>query len=377
MQVVLPTGTAATDKTVEAMAAVSSTDVWAVGQSEVSSATGNDVGRMFADHWNGSAWTTIPVVHAGAAAEPGFAENLTGAYAASSSDVWAVGSYPPAAPTFNGGPSPESTLIEHWNGSAWSIVPAPDLSPSDGFAGVSGRGANDIWAVGSATYAIGQYVAVTTPLAEHWNGNAWSIVKVPTPGTDPGNTAAAQAAANQPDGVESAQFSAVAAVSPSDVWAVGSLSHPEGQSVPDRTFAEHWDGSSWQVVSVPDVTVQEMNAGAEDDLYAASAQSTTDVWAVGGADPLGTLAVHWDGTKWSLVPSPQTGVRGGLNVVTALEADDVWAAGDEIDHWDGHSWMQIATINGTGVDDTHAIAAVSANDLWFATARQFVHYVCS
>jgi hypothetical protein len=46
----------------------------------------------------------------------------------------------------------------------------------------------------------------------------------------------------------------------------------------------------------------------------------TDVWAVG----YGGLIVHYDGSKWSMVPS---GVDAGLDGVWGSASDNVWAVG--------------------------------------------------
>ena len=80
-------------------------------------------------------------------------EDLTSVDAISSNDAWAVGFYPANRPA---GDVPSTvnvlTLVEHWNGTAWSIVPAPDATKSDNLNSVSGDSSNDVWAVGGATY---------------------------------------------------------------------------------------------------------------------------------------------------------------------------------------------------------------------------------
>lgn len=103
--------------------------------------------------------------------------------------MWAVGYYR------------GSTLIEHWNGSAWSIVSSPNPGTDDNMLnGVAAAGPNDAWAVG---YYIDNITGNRQTLIEHWNGNVWSIVSGANPGTS----------ANQ--------FSGVAIAGPGDVWAGG------------------------------------------------------------------------------------------------------------------------------------------------------------
>ena len=63
----------------------------------------------------------------------------------------------------------------------------------------------------------------------------------------------------------------------------------------------HWDGTSWSLIPSPDPGGGD--AGAS-QLFAVSAVSPTDVWAVGlytGDIAIDTLILHWDGTAWSQV----------------------------------------------------------------------------
>ena len=67
---------------------------------------------------------------------------LLGVSATSASNAWAVG--------FIGG-SPQQTLIQHWNGTAWKQVATPDPGPVGNILdGVSAVSASDAWAVGGA-----------------------------------------------------------------------------------------------------------------------------------------------------------------------------------------------------------------------------------
>ena len=103
-------------------------------------------------------------------------------------------------------------LAEHWDGSRWTSIPAPNPPGAMGvFSAVSGTSANDVWAVGTQ-HTIGQQFG----LVEHWDGSAWSVVPSP------------------PD---AGALNAVSAVSANDAWAVGNYA------------LEHWDGSSWQKIS--------------------------------------------------------------------------------------------------------------------------------
>src|SRR5205085_2227993 len=97
--------------------------------------------------------------------------------AISSNDAWAVGEY------YLGS---EQTLMEHWDGVQWSIVSSPNPPGSHGtiLYGVSAISSNDVWAVGD--YGGDNYLTLT--LIEHWDGVQWSIIPSPNAGLNPNNT---------------------------------------------------------------------------------------------------------------------------------------------------------------------------------------------
>src|SRR5262249_59326794 len=90
------------------------------------------------------------------------ASYLEGVAAAAANDVWAVGySY------LNG---VASTLIEHWDGTSWSIVASPSPgTQANVLNDVAVSPTGDVWAVGYRSSA-----GVTRPLIERWNGTSWS-----------------------------------------------------------------------------------------------------------------------------------------------------------------------------------------------------------
>src|SRR5207253_1359432 len=83
-----------------------------------------------------------------------------------------------------------------------------------------------------------------------------------------------------------------------------------------RTLVEHWNGSQWSVVPSP-------NGAGNNALNGVAAVSANDVWAVGSISNQ-TLIEHWDGTQWNIVPNPGNGI---LYAASALSANDVWAVG--------------------------------------------------
>src|SRR5207249_1939316 len=134
----------------------------------------------------------------------------------------------------------------------------------------------------------------------------------------------------------------VGALSSTDVWAVGSRGVQDG----DRTLVEHWDGTSWK--EIPSANVLGMDSNI---LTSVTAIAADDIWAAGyafsNADFVAhTLTLHWDGTSWSVVPSPDATNFGDLLWgVSASSSTDVWAVGQDGDsdgaihplteHWNG------------------------------------------
>lgn len=154
----------------------------------------------------------------------------------------------------------------------------------------------------------------------------------------------------------------VAALSPSEAWAVGYTLPPGGSQV--TPLIEQWDGSAWRIVSSP-------GAGGLNGVAAVSSQ---DVWAVGGG-PGGFLIEHWDGAHWSITPSPISSGGGtftGLSSVVALSANEVWAVGSFEPggplplttvslvalRWDGTAWRAVTAPAPAG-DSWNAFSAAA------------------
>jgi Phosphoesterase family len=250
----------------------------------------------------------------------GKSDNSLGGVAASSpTDVWAVGDYLPDAAGAN--PDATLTLAEHWDGTRWTVVPTPNAGPNfNSFYGVAAS-EGQAWAVGERLN--GNYE--DRALVESWDGTQWSIDTVPQPGA------------------ERDMLFGASASSPSDVWVVGTQEAPGGGF---ESLAEHWNGSSWTAVPTVDP------GATENLLYSVVAVNADDAWAVGqqvgSTSPDQGLVEHWDGTRWSVVPTPvETSGTTMFNSVTAA-GPDVWAVGQVdspenggrplIEMYDGSSW---------------------------------------
>lgn len=145
---------------------ISSTETWLVGSN---------------DQWAGGIYDSYPIgVHCVntncIAASPLNAGTLTALRAidgAATNDVWTVGSVGFA----------QSTLIEHWNGTEWSVVSSPSVGP---LSGVTAVAPDDVWAVGPSVVL-------------HYDGTSWQQATAP------------------------AGASAIDSRGPYNVWAVGGV----------------------------------------------------------------------------------------------------------------------------------------------------------
>ncbi len=235
---------------------------------------------------------------------------------------------------------------------AFTIVETPNLGRHDYLRGIAALSPDDVW-------AVGYYVTTDNflNLAMHWDGTTWTIT--PTPNlAQPLNDL----------------LKKVTAIASDNVWAIG------GHGL---AYSIRWDGSQWSEVDIPPI----VNRGSvvSNNLQDLASTSSTDIWAVGSMDSLEggfwTLTVHWNGTEWLQVPTPNKSGPGGspvytqgFNSVVALAPNDVWAAGyylvgnDQhtlIQHWDGTQWSIVPSPDGpTGDGVLNGIAASGPNDIW-------------
>jgi hypothetical protein len=236
-------------------------------------------------------------------------------------------------------------LILHWNGIEWQQVLSPS-PPGGSLSGVAATSSSNAWAVGSDT---------SGSLILHWNGTSWK--QVPSP-----------------SGIG---LSAVTATSLTNAWAVGCVEIygcNDNAAPGQRIVIVHWNGATWKRVPSPNP------AGYPnlDFLYGVAATSATNAWAVGyytqGAGDQ-TLILHWNGTRWQQVPSPNPdsffSILSAVSAASAASADNVWAAGAAgagylIAHCNGTRWQQVSTSSpdpGTW-GELLGLAATSPGSIW-------------
>jgi hypothetical protein len=160
------------------VAVATARSAWAVG-SYTSPVTGRSLPLI--EHWDGHAWTLVPspVIQGGAV--------LMGVAVASPDSAWAVGGHGTA------GGSGGDPLIEHWDGRAWARVPSPHLAGGGTLNAVTSLSPTDAWAVGSGILRPGKLPPTT--VIEHWDGRTWTLVPSPDAGDLTGVTAASPSSA--------------------------------------------------------------------------------------------------------------------------------------------------------------------------------------
>jgi hypothetical protein len=263
---------------------------------------------------------------------------LFAASASSPNDIWAVG---------------QSTI--HFDGTTWTAFPAPMIKGDNNsfLQGVVAISPTLAWAAGNVTDGAhpGQVI-------EQWNGTRWSLFPGPKFGKR-----------------DRANVFAMTSSSANDVWAIGSLVNL-GTGLVSPLF-EHWNGTAWTATT---------GEASNEFLFGASADAANDAWAVGfnRSDDITTSAMHWDGTNWKRVATPNVGEgTNKLNAVLALAPNDVWAVGFStpaappkqgatltlIEHFDGTSWAVVPSPNAgrNGANQSNrlfGLTAKSADDIW-------------
>jgi carboxypeptidase family protein len=337
--------------------------ITATGPSDVQ-AVGESDGTLI-EHWNGSSLSIVPSPNEGTGRN-----ELHGVQALAPNDVWAVGI------------TEQDTLIEHWDGTSFAIVPSPNRTGrTNVLEGVDGTSATDVWAVGHAD--VTGFVG-SRSLIEHWNGARWQIVPSPNFGRQTDQNDLMDVAAITPNQVwavgtfESTSsfrsiilrwngsrwraarnncgfgLTGIDARSATDIWAVGG------------SDTCHWDGTTWTHFPAGPTP----NPQVYVDLIDVTVVSAADAWAVGqeisecGEQVCFSGEIqHWNGSTWTHVLNSLAIGYG----VDAVAADDVWAVGPgpEILHYDGREWSTAPVPDlDAEYGDLNDVEGSAATDLW-------------
>jgi len=252
-----------------------------------------------------------------------------------------------------------------WDGAkitaAGPQIPVAPKHPNFMVSAASYDSASSGWAV---TYPSGGQADVTRVALARWSGGRWAL----TP----------SAVSPRPEAVRPSVLD-VLSLAPNSAWAVGNLDE-------SGALIEHWDGTEWKLVDNPAATTPNTQ------LMKIHGSSATDLWAVGwqyppGGGPHRLYAQHYDGSKWSEVTMPDIGVPDAAATTVVVKGpNDVWVGGIRgtwayfndykgvVMHWDGKKW----TVDTGPGDVAHGgymndLYLAGPNDMWAVAGKYLVH----
>lgn len=253
--------------------------------------------RPFSEQLSGSTWTTPVIAQQGL---PDTANPLMDVSCTSATNCVAVG-YDSGASGFT------QTVVESWNGAAWSPVSSPNPAGGSVLSGISCATATSCIAVGSTQNVSGG----TATLIESLSGGTWSIVPSPNQTT----------AANGTDELVSIDCTTATACT-----AVGSYISTSGNT---QTLVETWNGGAWSIAPSPN------EGGLSNTLSGVSCTSATSCVGVGswvntfGAQQV--LLEGWNGVVWSVMSSNSGTGGNALASVDCVSATACTGVGDAVD----------------------------------------------
>jgi hypothetical protein len=242
-----------------------------------------------------AAWSVVPSPNPSP-----YSNGLSGVSCVSPQNCSAVGVYRDA----NGD---GRTLVESWDGTAWSVIPSPNPSSWDRLEGVSCITPRSCTAVGSSHFG-------ENTLVESWDGTTWSVVPSPNPSF-------------------SSSLGGVSCVTPRSCTSVGSSSNDPDHGL-WNTLVESWNGTAWSVTPSPNPSP---SPSSTNFLYGVSCVSATRCTAVGSyfnsSTGFNTLVESWDGITWSVIPSPNpsSSSSDGLGGVSCISGTSCTAVGGYYD----------------------------------------------
>src|SRR5215470_8213458 len=274
-------------------------------------AAGNSNAGNLAERWNGHTWSIQPTPN-----PPGAQFTFLNTVACpSASACTAAGAYINSSGTFQ-------TLAERWNGTRWTIQPPPNRAGGPNFLlGVACPASSACTAAGQSINSSGTFQT----LVERWNGTNWTIQHTPNP-----------------TGAASSVLGGVSCTAPSACTATGTAAN--------RPLAERWDGVKWRIQHTP-------SPAGGGFLAAVSCTSAVACTAVGArtdsfGNPTATLAERWNGTTWTIQPTPNPAGAPGTALfgVSCTASMFCMAVGTSFDssgfptglvaeRWDGTRWQ--------------------------------------
>lgn len=313
------------ENNLNSVAAVSTTDAWAVG---------TDPTGGLVEHWNGTKWALVQTP----AAAGTWLINVS---APSASNVTILG-------IVHGG----QMAILHYNGSSWSrTTPPTPLNAGSGFSApiaMASLSATDIW------------VGLDGGFVDHWNGHGWKGIR----------TAPAELCP-----MAGYWIGAIHPISDTNVWFSTGLQCNLANPITNSTSLDQWNGSKVIRHGAPSAPEGQGNS---DKRIQGMAATGSDIWTVGywSSGDTGALGGYWNGSKWTS-PSPNFySTTHEFTAVAAASPTSVWAVGLRIgadnhqdnllEYWNGTSWTEWGGPNPDMYTNTlNAVAVVPhSNQFW-------------
>ncbi len=280
--------------------------------------------KLLIERWNGTSWSLQTAPNPSETSS--FAE--VGVSCPSATSCLIAGNY------LKG--STSASFAESWNGTSWSVLSAQN-------PGAYANKLKDVSCTSSsACTAIGGYQEVKgqaeKPLAERWNGSAWSVQSMPSP-------------------TEATGFVTLTGISCASSSACTAVGYFYPEITKQRTLAESWDGTKWTVQSTTNP-----NAGTN-ALSQVSCTAAGACTAVGNGQPeltttegQNSLAERWNGSEWKTQTTPNLATsESRLEEVSCASASMCLAIGNDalrgkapVERWNGSTWTLQANLKSTG-----------------------------
>jgi hypothetical protein len=340
-----PNPEGAKESALEQVSCVSAASCMASGFSKNSSGTL----VTLAEHWDGTSWSLQSPPNP----EGAKASRLTGLSCTSATNCEATGYYENSS----GASAP---FAERWNGANWALQSLPNPEPGKNSYLLGGASCSS----STSCTAAGFYIngeGHATPLAERWNGTQWSVQPMPAPG-----------------GSQATYLYGVSCTSSTYCEASGRYE----KSFVFRPLTEVWNGTKWEAQSAA------MPEGAKEGALngGVSCTSSSACTSVGhytnGAGTTVTLAERWNGTEWSLQPTPNPeGAEGGYLSgepscvsTTVCEVTGRYATASGFrpiaQRWNGVEWTSQAVPMPAGAKEA-SLTSVSCTATDACTATDF------
>lgn len=231
--------------------------------------------KPLAVHWDGTAWTDVPLP---------WSDGLTGLVGGDMTGpalAWAVG--------FRRAPTLPQPISARWNGTAWVAIKVPNPGGASSLTDAAIEPGGRVWAVG-ASIRLGR----SRPLAYVWTPSHWTRVDPLIGSREGGLTSVARSSSGQ-------------------IWATG---WKQVHGLP-RPWLLHRVSGTW--VEIPTAPLDRGMAVLTHVEFAGETEAWITGFLVTSSGRYQPILEHWDGSTWSLVDLPWS--EGISAVLSAVSVD--------------------------------------------------------